>query len=52
MILGTYLQMVSYFLPPPSMHAFDQYLFSIDFMIGFSDFMIFLSSYMGQSHDT
>ena len=51
MIPGTYLQMDSIFLPPPSMNTFDQYFCFIDFKIGFTDFMIFLSFYMGKSHD-
>ena len=52
MIYGIYLQMDSIFLPLSSINALDQYFCFIDILIHFTDFMIFLSSYMSLSHDT
>ena len=47
MILGTYLQMDSVILPLPSMNVFDKSFCSVDFMLRFTNLMIFRSSYMG-----
>ena len=46
-----HIQMDSIFLPSPSMNAFNQYFCFIDFMISFTDFMLFLSSCMGWTGD-